>query len=123
MKAKSEDCYLFVQVTEENWPEFRETVDGKEVRKVNYEIDGNVWTPLEGHEGVYYCVVDKDDTADQVFNILKDQQVTVSSSLTKEEVNEVKTQPKLTFTVYAVQKAQVADASKAWEIATAKAGQ
>lgn len=123
VKVKSEDCYLFVQVTEENWPEFRETVDGKEVRKVNYEIDGNVWTPLEGHEGVYYCVVDKDDTADQVFNILKDQQVTVSSSLTKEEVNEVKTQPKLTFTVYAVQKAQVADASKAWEIATAKAGQ
>ena len=68
-------------------------------------------------------MVNKDDAADQTFNILKDQQVTVSSSLTKEEVKDVKTQPRLTFTVYAVQKAQVADAATAWEIATAKAGQ
>lgn len=55
VKAKSEDCYLFVQVTEENWPEFRETVDGKEVRKVKLrDRPLNVWTPLEGHEG---CVL------------------------------------------------------------------
>jgi len=112
VKAKSEACYLFVKIEEANWPAFTET-DGS--RKVDYKIaDG--WTKLADHDGVYYREVSRSDS-DQLFQILADNKVTVSSSLTKAELNTVTTQPTLTFTVYAVQKAQVADAATAWSLA------
>lgn len=120
VKAKSENCYLFVQLTEANWPAFTET--GSSTRKVKYEIaDG--WTKLE--DGVYYREVLKSDTADQNFHVLQDDQVTVSSTLTKEEANEmdlaIKTTgaPKLTVAVYAVQKEGMGSADKAWAAANA----
>lgn len=113
VKAKSEDCYLFVKVAEDNWPACTE-VDGK-TRKVDYKIaDG--WTKLADQDGVYYREVSSSD-ADQAFQILDCNKVTVSSSLTKTELNGVTTQPTLTFTVYAVQKAQVKDAATAWSLA------
>lgn len=112
VKANSEDCYLFVKVTEANWPAFTEK-DGT-TRKVDYQIaDG--WHDDLGN-GVYYREVSQSKT-DQAFNILKENKVTVSSNLTKTEVDEVKTQPTLTFTVYAVQKAGVTDAAAAWKLA------
>ena len=44
--AKSEDCYLFVKLTEENWPTFTEATEAGSTRKVEYKIaDG--WTKLE----------------------------------------------------------------------------
>lgn len=120
VKAKSEDCYLFVQLTEENWPAFTEA--GSSTRKVKYEIaDG--WTKLE--DGVYYREVPKKDT-DQAFHVLKDDLVTVSNTLTKEEANDMdlaikKTgAPKLTVAVYAVQKEGMPSAAAAWKTATAK---
>ena len=122
VKAKSEDCYLFVQLTEKNWPTFTET--DKTTRKVKYEI-AQGWTELE--DGVYYRVVTKSDTEDQSYPVLKDNKVTVSSTLTKEEANDMdlaikKTgAPELTVAVYAVQKAGMASAADAWETATAKA--
>lgn len=108
----SEDCYLFVKIVEENWPDFRET-DGT-TRKVDYVV-ADVWTPLEGEQGVYYHEVSK--SADkQAFHILKDDRVTVSSSLTKDELTKVTNQPKLTFTVYAVQKSGVDTPAAAWAL-------
>ena len=110
IKGGSEDCYLFVKVDEANWPAFTEA--GTTTRKVNYTVAGG-WTPLAGENGVYYREVTRSE-ANQAFKILDGDKVTVSSSLTKEELNKVTTQPTLTFTVYAVQKAQVADAAAAW---------
>lgn len=116
--ANSEDCYLFVQLTEENWPTFTETTEaGSTTRKVEYEIaDG--WTKLE--DGVYYREVLKKDTENRAFPVLKDNQVTVSSTLTKKEANAITGTPKLTVAVYAVQKEGMASAADAWKTAKAK---
>lgn len=117
VKAKSEDCYLFVQLTEANWPAFTEA--DNTTRKVKYDIaDG--WTELE--DGVYYREVAKDDAKDQTFPVLKDNQVTVSSTLTKENADAIQNAgaPKLTVAVYAVQKEGMGSAAEAWKTATAK---
>ena len=114
VKANSENCYLFVELTEENWPNFTEA--GSTTRKVKYEIaDG--WTKLK--DGVYYREVTKDDAKDQVFHVLQDDQVTVSNTLTKENADAITGTPKLTVAVYAVQKEGINTPADAW--ATAKA--
>ena len=41
VEAKSEDCYLFVKLTEENWPTFTEK--SSTTRKVEYKI-ADEWT-------------------------------------------------------------------------------
>lgn len=115
VKANSENCYLFVELTEGNWPTFTEK--GSSTRKVKYEIaDG--WTKLK--DGVYYREVTKKDT-DQPFGVLKDDLVTVSNTLTKENANAIQTAgaPELTVAVYAVQKEGMGSAAKAWETAKA----
>ena len=117
VKANSEDCYLFVELTEANWPTFTEaTKAGSTTRKVEYEIaDG--WTKLE--DGVYYREVLKKDTENRAFPVLKDNQVTVSSTLTKKEANAITGTPKLTVAVYAVQKAGMDSPADAWNTAKA----
>lgn len=117
VKAKSEDCYLFVQLTEANWPAFTEA--DNTTRKVKYEIaDG--WIKLK--DGVYYREVTKDDAKDQPFPVLQDNQVTVSNTLTKENADAIQKAgaPKLTVAVYAVQKEGMGSAADAWKTATAK---
>lgn len=114
--ANSEDCYLFVKLTEANWPTFTEA--GSTTRKVKYEIaDG--WTKLE--DGVYYREVLKKDTENRAFHVLKNDQVTVSSTLTKENADAIQKAgtPELTVAVYAVQKEGMGSAAKAWETAKA----
>ena len=117
VEKDSEDCWLFVKVDEENWPTITE--EGTTTRKVSYGIaDG--WTPLTGVTGVYYREVDS-ATTDTVYSVLKDDQVTVSDTLTKLEIASLKDedgnlpQPKLTFTAYAVQKDGIDDAATAWD--------
>ena len=113
VKANSEDCYLFVELTEENWPAFTEA--DKTTRKVEYEIaDG--WTKLE--DGVYYREVPKKDT-DQAFHVLQNDKVTVSNTLTKENADAIAGTPELTVAVYAVQKEGMGSAADAWETAKA----
>lgn len=117
VEANSEDCYLFVQLTEANWPAFTEA--DKTTRKVEYKIaDG--WTELE--KGVYYRVVAKNDKEDQSFHVLQGDKVTVSSTLTKENADAIQKAgaPKLTVAVYAVQKEGMGSAADAWETAKAK---
>lgn len=115
--ANSEDCYLFVKLTEENWPTFTEATEtGSTTRKVKYEIaDG--WTKLE--DGVYYREVLKKDTENRAFHVLKNDQVTVSNTLTKENVDAITGTPELTVAVYAVQKEGMGSAADAWETAKA----
>ena len=112
VKAGSEACWLFVKVAEENWPTFTEA-DGT-TKKVNYAIaDG--WTKLE--DGVYYREVAA-VTADTSFGVLNGDKVTVSENLTKTDISGIATQPKLTFTAYAVQKDGITNAADAWEKVT-----
>lgn len=102
---KSEKCYVFIKVTEEN------NVD----TFLSYAIDTTVWTELENEENVYYRVVD-DSTEDQDLNILTDKKVTVLSSVDKTALNALSetTQPKLSFTAYAIQFEGMDDAADAW---------
>lgn len=113
VKKNSESCWLFVKIIEENWPSFTEE-DGT-TKKVKYEIaDG--WTLLAGTSNVYYREV-ATSTNDQDFQVLKNNQVTVSGNLTKTQVNSITDSTKLTFIAYAVQKENVADVATAWSIA------
>ena len=113
VKADSEACWLFVKVEEE----------GQFVaNKVTYSVaDG--WTQGDGKSipaNVYYRSVGA-VTADTDFYVLAGDDtypngvITVSSILTKADVNRITVQPKLTFTAYAVQKDGMADAAAAWK--------
>ena len=106
VKANSEACWLFVKVEEE----------GTFVaNKVTYSIAGG-WTQGDGTNipaNVYYREVGA-VTADTDFAVLKDNKVTVSDTLTKEDIKNITTNPTLTFTAYAVQKDGISTAADAW---------
>lgn len=113
VEADSEACWLFVQVKEDNWPVFNG------VRKANYQPAAG-WTPLDekNHPGVYYREVDA-ATAEkgEAYGVLLNNEVTVSDTLTKAEINGITTKPQLTFTAYAVQKEAANNPTDAWKIA------
>lgn len=115
VEADSEACWLFVKVEKE----------GEFARSVTYEIaDG--WMQLvnnsgENVDGVYYREVSAKDAQEGVsYYVLKgndtypDGVISVDSLLTKTEVNNIQTQPKLTFTAYAVQRDRLDDVNIAW---------
>lgn len=107
VKANSEACYLFVEVAETNgFADF-----------MSYTVASG-WTALSGVDGVYYREVAA-TTDDTDYEVLADNQVTVNTEVTKAQLNALtpETLPKLTFTAYAVQSANVADAATAWGIA------
>lgn len=110
----SEDCWLFVEIKKSgNYDTYLE----------DYAVaDG--WIALTGFDGVYY----REAKAKDEFYVLKGEvggeyangYVQVRKSVTKAQMEDIKTpvmQPTLTFTAYAVQKANVDSAAKAWEIA------
>lgn len=104
VQANSEACWLFVKVEKSsNFDSF-----------MTYAMaDG--WTALPGVTGVYYREVAA-TTAATDFSVLKDNSVLVKDSVTKTMLNGLgeTTFPTLTFTAYAVQKDNVADAATAW---------
>ena len=67
------------------------------------------WTELES--GVYYRQVGS-VTADTSFEVIKGNEITVSETLTKENIPSA--QPTLKITAYAVQQENIADAATAW---------
>ena len=73
------------------------------------------WTALDGQTGVYYRLVEN-STADQVFPVLKNDQIFVKDSLTEEQLDAVTENPKLVFTAYAAQSDGLASAQAAWQI-------
>ena len=93
VKAGSEACYLFVKLEKStNFDTF-----------MTYEMaDG--WEALPEAPGVYYREVAA-ATADTTFEVLKDNQVTVKGTVTKEQMNALTadTYPTLTVTAYASQ--------------------
>lgn len=109
VEPNSEACWLFVKVEGTNWP-----------TNVSYPVAGGTssWTPLSGHPGVYYREVLAENAKTGVeYDV--NCNVTVSEALTKAEINSIAsgTQPKLSFTAYAVQRYSFEDAAKAWEAA------
>lgn len=113
--AKSEACWLFVKVEEENWPAF--TYGEGSARKVDYDI-AEGWTKGGGTSipaNVYYREVDASN-ADQEFPVLKGNKITVSDTLTKIDIKGISTTtpPKLSITAYAIQKDGMDTAAEAW---------
>lgn len=107
VKANSEACWLFVKVEE---------AGTFVANKVTYSIaDG--WTQGDGTKipaNVYYRQVGA-VTANTDIAVLKDNKVTVSDTLTKEDIKSIMTNPTLTFTAYAVQKDGIDTVEAAWE--------
>lgn len=105
VKANSEDCWLFVKAAKSaNFDTFLDISAG----------DG--WIALEGEDGVFYREVARNENADQVFYILKDNEVRVKTEPTKEQydaIGEVN-RPTITFTAYAVQKLGFDTPAAAW---------
>lgn len=116
VKGGSEACWLFVKVEEVG------AISTITTDPVHYVIDTG-WAQLKDKDGkdvsgVYYRLVDAVDN-DTAFNVLKDNKIIVSGELTKETINGYAVQqPTLTFTAYAVQKENIADAKTAWEKVT-----
>ncbi len=109
VKAGSEACWLFVKVEKsadfDNFVTF-DMADG--------------WKTLEGQPGIYYREVPEVvANANTVLHVLKDDQVSVKADVTKGMLEALLSQPTLTFTAYAVQKAGIADVATAWEVASA----
>lgn len=109
VQADSVDCWLFVKVVE----------TGTFVAdKVTYSIADD-WTRGNGSQipdNVYYREV-SGVTADREFSVLKGDKITVSNTLTKEEIQNIADEPTLTFTAYAVQKEGINTAADAWAVA------
>lgn len=106
VEAGSEACWLFVKIEKANNPD----------NFITYTIaDG--WTALADVTGVYYREVPA-TTVNTDFAVLKDNKVTVKDTVTKGDMDALKPtsvpKPTLTFTAYACQKDNVADAATAW---------
>lgn len=109
--AGSEECYLFVKLDKStNFDDY-----------MTYEMaDG--WTALKDVNGVYYREVKTADIG-KAYSVLKDNQVTVKDTVTKEQMNaldvEGAVKPTLTITAYASQlyknATETFSAAKAWE--------
>lgn len=124
----NEDCWLFVELEKsENFDDFLEYV----------VADG--WTQLQDEngnavEGVFYRTVDADTDGEGVaYDVLKDNQVTVKGTVTKEMLNalnpegEEASYPTLTITAYAVQRDSeieaIDTAAEAWALVKAEQAQ
>lgn len=116
----SEECYLFVQLTETCTVE--KTPAGEGTAAVNYTFDeflsyeiADGWTELGSNSGVYYREVSADATTRE-FSVLSGDKVTVVNTVTKAMMDKLNDSnyPKLTVQAFACQKANVADAAIAW---------
>lgn len=103
VKANSVDCYLFVKFEETSNPSTYLTY-------TSTLTTANGWTQGtgggEGGNGVPTNVWFREvtsSTSDQSWELLKDNQVKISESLTKDSMPTAKNAPKLTYTAYASQ--------------------
>lgn len=101
--STSEDCWLFVKITE----------DGNAWNNGLSYTPASGWKKLEGVEGiVYYRDITGATDKGQALPVLENNQVTVSEELTTLDEN-----TKLTFTAYAIQKDgfEEVNIKEAWE--------
>ncbi len=111
VKANSQACYLFVKVDVAN-----NTFGGLDGDIVKWSVDAS-WTKLASADNVWYKEIGVTNTETQ-YDILSGDKVTVNEKVTKTMINDPNFKvPTMTFTAYAVQKANVANAAAAWAIA------
>ena len=111
VEKNSEACWLFVKVDAVNGVVLEGTSDAQDY--VTYAIDSS-WNAVEGETGVYYREV-ASSAADQEFAVLANNKVHVLDTVTDTMMETAKTtQPKLSFTAYAVQKSGFETAKLAW---------
>lgn len=111
VKGGSEACWLFVRIEQTG-----AFVEGK----ISYE-PATGWMPLDGFSGIYYREVAASER-DQRFDVLRNNEITVLDSLTKDEIDALTgadKSPRLTFTAYAVQQENISTAAEAWAAANA----
>lgn len=102
VKAGSDDCWLFVKITE-----------SAEIKSfVSYHAEDG-WIKFDGEEGVYYRKVAR-SAADQSFNILRYNHVKVKEDVTEEQLAALTENQKLAFTAYAVQQTGFDTPELAW---------
>ena len=104
VKAESDDCWLFVKAEKSSDFDMFMTYS-----------PSSGWKAVEGETGVFYREV-SDSDQNQYFKIIKDDKVTVLDSVTEEELKGLTKNPTLTFTAYAIQKSEIADAETAWSL-------
>lgn len=122
VEADSLACYLFVKVTEKN---NSLTKDGVEFAPVVWSIENSnpAWNDITGsvsgleeNEYLYYIAVDAAKAkAGEAYQILKENQVTIDSRVTKQNMDDWQeapdTRPELNFTAYAIQSDYLKDSS------------
>ena len=107
VEAGSEACWLFVKI---------EKNASYDSYLAAYKVaDG--WDKLQDQDGVYYRMVGA-TAKDAEFTVLKDDKVTVLSTVSKSMMKNLEDgttdKPTLTFTAYAVQQANITTAADAW---------
>lgn len=123
--ADSEECYLFVEVTEAN---NTFTIDGSEEKYLKYTLaitptGANGWEKGKGGEGkipanVYYRTVTS-SSKDQSWSLLsviagtQDKMIEINDKLTNQTMPEQKDAPTLSFKAYAAQTANMTP-EEAW---------
>lgn len=142
VKAGSEACWLFVEIVEggsvilgEKIYTFDEFLTYTVADGWSLYVQNPTETEGQNETYVYYRKVAAADV-DQPFEVLADNKVSVKDTVIKEMMNaidgidangsttsdaakaEIEARPTLTFTAYAVQQDNIADAGAAWAIAT-----
>lgn len=112
VKKGSEDNWLYVKLDKsENFDAF-----------MTYKM-AEGWTQLDGYDNIWYCAVNASDVKedDAVYQVLKNDQVQVKTTVTKEMFDALENEnslPTLTITAYAVQRddgqSALSTAEKAW---------
>ena len=118
VKANSEECWLFVKITESTLS-LEEGTTAAFSDFMVYSVASD-WTALgDDYPGVYYRTVSA-STSDQSFYVLAGDTdnpngiVTVPNTVTKAMANALTANPTLTFTAYAIQKENMTTATDAW---------
>lgn len=103
----SESCYVFVKVEDIN----------VKSSGLEYKIDQNVWTPLDGEPDVYYQTVSSSEE-DQKLYILTGNATYQNGVITvPETVTKLIDKPSLTFKAYAIQQDGFVNNPKgAWDV-------
>ena len=103
VRANSENCWLFVKLEKENdFDTF-----------CTYEIEDG-WKIFEGDTTVFYRMVARSNV-DQAFLVLKNNCISIKDTLTEEQLDSVKDNPKLNLIAYAVQSDGVTTIEEAWK--------
>ena len=107
VKDGSEACWLFIKIEESSALK----------NYISYAVNTTDWTKLQ--DGVYYKEIDTTTAATgATYSVLDGDKVSVLDSVTQKMMDDLQTegatQPTLTFTAYAIQKAGFTTAAAAW---------